>query len=94
MFEKILHEMRARVRAGRMAMGVHAIDEMHADGLTLDDLKQCILVGRIVERQFDEDFVENKYIIEGETLTEDEFIHVVAKLGTKNTVVITSYRVW
>ena len=43
MFEKILYEMRARVRVGRMAMSTHAIDEMHADWLTVDDLKQCLL---------------------------------------------------
>ena len=94
MFQKILSEMRDRVRAGQVAMSIHAIEEMQLDGLTLDDLKQCILTGRIVERQFDELFAENKYLIESATLDSAEFIHVVAKLGKKNTVIITMYRVW
>jgi len=92
MFDKILVEMRARVRAGRIAMSIHATDEMHLDGLTLDDLKHSILTGRIVERQFDQVFAEYKYVIEGPTLDDDEIIHVVAKLGKRNTVVITTYR--
>ncbi len=93
MFDKILAEMRARVRNGRLAMSIHATDEMHVDGLTLDDLKQCILKGRIVERQFDEAYAENKYVIEGPTLKRADIIHVLAKLGKRNTVVITTYRV-
>jgi hypothetical protein len=94
MYEKVLYEMRARVRLGRMAISIHTLDEMRDDELIPDDLKNCILTGRIVERQFDEDYAENKYVIEGATLNPSEFIHVVAKLGRKNTVVITAYRVW
>lgn len=94
MFDKILAEMRSRVRAGRVAMSIHAIEEMREDGLSLDDLKQCILTGSIVDRQFDEVYDSYKYVIEGETLEVEDFIHVVAKLGKKNTVVITIYRVF
>jgi len=93
MFAKVLTEMRVCVRAGRLAMSVHAVEEMHADGLTLDDLKECLLTGQVVERQFDDSFSEYKYIVEGSTLTFDEIIHVVAKLGKHNTVIITTYRV-
>lgn len=39
-------------------------------------------------------YAENKYVIEGASLEPAEFIQVVAKLGRKNTVVITTYRVW
>jgi hypothetical protein len=66
---------------------------MREERLSLDNLKQCILTGEIVERQFDEVYDSYKYVIEGETLEIGEFIHVVAKLGRKNTVVITTYRV-
>ena len=93
MHPKILNEMRSRVRAGRLAMTPHGLDELYADGLTMDDLRHCILNGQIVERQFDDFFAEYKYVIEGETETYDEIIHVVAKLGKRNTVVITTYRV-
>lgn len=94
MYEKVLREMRERVRLGRFALSIHAIDEMRNDDLIPDDLKNCILTGRIVERQFDEAYAENKYVIEGASLEPAEFIQVVAKLGRKNTVVITTYRVW
>jgi Domain of unknown function (DUF4258) len=94
MYDKILHEMRSRVRAGKLAISIHAREEMDLDGLILDDLKYCILTGAIVERQFDDLFVEYKYVIEGATLDPDEFIHVVAKLGKRNAVIITTYRVW
>jgi len=94
MHEKILHEMRARVRLGRIAISVHALDEMRNDNLIPDDLSNCILTGRIIERQFDEAYADYKYVIEGESLDPSEFIHVAAKLGRRNTVVITTYRVW
>jgi len=51
------------------------------------------LNGQIVERQWDNDFAEYKYVIEGETTEPDDFLHVMAKLGSHNTVVITVYRV-
>lgn len=94
MFERILWEMRARVRAGHLAMTIHAIEEMMADELTLEDLKRCILKGAIIERQEDDSPPEYKYVIQGQTLDPEELIHVVAKLGKKNTVVITTYRVF
>ncbi len=94
MHDKILCEMRARVRAGNLAISIHALKEMDLDGLTVDDLKQCILTGAIVERQRDDLFVEYKYVVEGATLDPGEFIHVVAKLGKRNAVIITTYRVW
>ncbi|MFN0119038.1 MAG: DUF4258 domain-containing protein [Blastocatellia bacterium] len=86
-------EMRERVRAGQIAMTIHAIEEMHADGLIMEDLIQAILTGMIVARQYDKEFDEYKYIIEGMTLAPGEMIQVVAKPGRKNTVVITMYRI-
>lgn len=93
MHDKILREMRTRVRIGKLAMSLHAAEEMDLDGLTVDDLKHCILTGAIVERQWDDLFVEYKYVIEGASLDPEEFIHVVAKLGKRNTVIITTYRI-
>lgn len=94
MYEKILHEMRARVRRGNLAITVQGRREMFNDGLLVSDVKNCLLKGRIVERQWDEDFAEFKYLIEGTATGNDEFIHVTAKLSTQNTVIITVYRVW
>ncbi|MBP6823200.1 MAG: DUF4258 domain-containing protein [Acidobacteria bacterium] len=94
MYEKILYEMRARVRRGRLIITVHGRQEMFNDGLLASDVKNCLLKGRIVERQWDEDFAEFKYLVEGPSNDVEDFIHVAAKLGTEDTVVITVYRVW
>lgn len=83
--------MRRAVRAGRVIMSNHAVKEMKEDGLTLDDVFNVILTGTIVEEQYDPQYRENKYIIYGDSLNDDE-IGVVAKLGrNENTVVITVY---
>jgi hypothetical protein len=55
------------------------------------DLEHRILIGEIVERQWDEDFHEWKYVVEGAS-TDGEDMTVVAKLGFKdNVVVITTF---
>jgi len=66
---------------------------MYNDGLLAVDVERCILKGKIIERQWDDDFVEYKYLIEGPTTELEEDLHVVAKLGPRDTVVITVYRV-
>ena len=58
MYERILHEMRARVRSGNLTITVHGRREMYDDGLFAYDMKNCLLKGRIIERQWDEDFAE------------------------------------
>lgn len=93
MYETILREMRARVRRGNLVITVHGRQEMYSDGLLAVDVESCILKGSIVERQWDQDYAEYKYVIDGETTYSDEFIHVVAKLGSNDTVVITVYRI-
>ena len=93
MYERILREMRARVRRGNLIITVHGRQEMYRDSLLAADVEFCILKGSMVERQWDEDYAEYKYVIEGATTNADEFIHVVAKLGSNDTVVITVYRV-
>jgi hypothetical protein len=51
------------------------------------DVEQCILSGRIVERQKDRQTGEWKYIIVGRTLNSAE-ASVVAKLGPTGKVVV------
>lgn len=85
--------MRARVRRGNLVITVHGRQEMFNDGLLAVDVEHCILTGAIVERQLDDEFAEYKYLIEGETAESGAFIHVVAKLGPYNTVIITVYKV-
>lgn len=63
---------------------------MDADGLLKVDVMNCILYGEIVTRQWDDDFQEWKYLVDGETIEGFEF-EIVAKLKRDNTVVITAY---
>jgi hypothetical protein len=94
MFQRVLIEMRRRVRAGHMALTIHAREEMYNDRLTTDDLENGILRGSIVERQWDEGWQEWKYIIAGET-PDGRSIQIVAKLGHRSdTLIITVYRVF
>lgn len=92
MFEQILAEMQSAARARRVYLTEHARDEMADDGLNFGDVICCILTGEIIEQQFDEQRNENKYVIYGDCLNEDE-IAVVAKLTYNLKVgVITVYR--
>lgn len=92
MFERILAEMRKAARAGLVYLTEHARDEMADDSLTFQDVINCILTGDIVECQYDAARDENKYVIYGDCVSEDEMA-VVAKLTYNNSVgVITVYR--
>ena len=92
MFKKTLIEMRHRVRNGKMTLTLHAVEEMYDDELLPSDLEHCILFGAIHERQWDEDWHEWKYVIEG-TATDGSPLEAVAKLGRDDdTIVITVYR--
>lgn len=91
MLDRILRRLQALVRASEYLMTVHGHEEMQADGLTVYDVEQVILTGRIVERQRDRRRKEWKYLVEGATLTGDAAI-VVAKIGpTGKLVIVTVY---
>jgi hypothetical protein len=84
--------MRKAARAEHAYLTEHARDEMALDNLTFRDVIRCILTGEIVEQQFDPERGEYKYIIYGDSVTEDEMA-VVAKLTYNHRVgVITAYR--
>jgi hypothetical protein len=63
MFERILQQMREKVRALRYVMTLHAEEEMDGDGLSIFDVEQVILTGQIVERQKDAETGEWKYLV-------------------------------
>ena len=91
MEEVILRKMRAAVEAGRLVLTEHAVDEMIVDDLFQFDLEHYILTGDITEKQWDDDWREWKYVIEGES-TDGLAVVVVAKLGAHtNVVVITTF---
>ena len=75
-----------------MVMTLHAEEEMNDDDLSIFDIENCILTGRVVERQKDHDTSEWKYLIQGRTLADAEIV-VVAKLSlTGKLVIITVYQ--
>ena len=61
MYERILEQMRARIRRAAYVVTVHARKEMNEDNLSVFDVEHCILVGQIIERQGDQTTLEWKY---------------------------------
>ena len=57
---RILEKIRARVRAHRYVMTLHAEDEMEEDGLGIFDVENALLIGSIVGRQTDRQSRERK----------------------------------
>jgi hypothetical protein len=92
-FDHILQRIRQKVRAFDYVMTIHAEEEMEDDDLSILDVEQAILTGEIIERQHDQETGEWKYLIAGNTLTDEPLI-VVGKLSlTGNPVLITVYSV-
>ncbi len=93
MFADVLKKFRVCVRNGNLVVTQHAFEEMNDDDLLQVDVEHCILVGEIIERQWDEQWREWKYIMNGES-TDGKIIEVVLKSGhSSNVVVITTYLV-
>jgi hypothetical protein len=91
MFDRILKEMRDKIRKLEYIMTIHADDEMNDDCLTIFDVERCILTGRILERQKDKDTAEWKYRINGRSLSNNE-VEIIAKISpTGKLVIITLY---
>ncbi len=92
MLTRILQQIRKSVREDTIVVTQHAFDEMLNEDILQADVKHCLLTGRIIIRQWDEDWQEWKYVIAGVTLMDDE-IEVVVKLNVlRHAVVITTYR--
>lgn len=68
MYERVLRQMREKIRTRQYVMTLHAEEEMDDDNLTIFDVERTILTGELTERQ--EDYVtgEWKYLIAGESL--------------------------
>ena len=83
--------IRDLVRSLNYVVSLHAAEELEDDNLTLLDLENIILTGRIVERQRDRQTSETKVLIRGHTLDGRE-AEVVVKLGpTGSLYIITVY---
>ena len=92
MYERILSQMRDKIRTRRYVMTIHAEEEMDEDNLSIFDVESIVLSGKIYERQKDAATAEWKYLITGETLAGEEAT-IVGKLSpTEKLVIITVYR--
>ena len=92
MFERILGQLREKIRTRQYVMTIHADEEMDNDGLTIFDVESVVLSGRIIERQKDQQSGDWKYLVKGETLNGENVI-TVTKIGpTGKLIFITVYR--
>ena len=60
--------IRDLVRSLTYLVSIHAAEELEDDNLTILDLENIVLTGRIVERQKDREARESKFIVRGRTL--------------------------
>ena len=85
--------LRDLVRSLNYVVSLHAAEELEDDNLTILDLENIILTGRIVERQKDSETRETKIVIRGPTL-DDRQAEAVAKVGRAGALyIITVYLV-
>ncbi|MEX2241034.1 MAG: DUF4258 domain-containing protein [Burkholderiales bacterium] len=85
--------IRDLVRALKYVVSLHAAEELEDENLTILDLENIILTGRIVERQKDRETRETKVVIRGRTLDAREAEAVVKVGPTGALYVITVYLV-
>lgn len=91
MFDRILKEMRDKIRSLEYIMSIHGEEEMNNDSLSIYDVEHCILTGKILERQRDKVTSEWKYRVKGKSLFGGE-LEVIAKIGpTGKLVIVTVY---
>ncbi len=94
MFDGVLRLMRECVVDGKLIFPFYSLAALDQDLLNRDDVRHCILSGEIVERQWDRNYNEYKYVIAG-SVEDGREIEVVAKLRQiGDTVIITVYCVY
>ena len=92
MFERILNQLREKVRTRQYVMTLHANEEMEEDELTIFDVESVVLSGSIIERQKDAASGEWKYLVKGESLAGKPVI-TVTKIGpTGKLIFVTVFR--
>jgi len=93
MYERILKQMRERIRTRQYIMTFHAEEEIADDNLSIFDIERVVLTGKIIERQKDKKTEEWKYIVEGETISADMAVGVGKLSITGKLVIITVYKI-
>jgi len=91
-FQRILKQIRGKVRQRQYVMTLHAEEEMSDDNLSIFDVERSLLTGEIVERQKDAVTGEWKYLVKGNTVAGDDMVTVTKVSPTGKLVIITVYR--
>jgi len=91
-FERILKQIREKIRRRQYVMTLHAEEEMSDDDLSIFDVERSLLTGEIIERQKDAVTDEWKYLVKGNTVAGDEMVTVAKISPTGKLVIITVYR--
>jgi hypothetical protein len=91
-FQRILKQIREKVRQRQYVMTLHAEEEMSEDNLSIFDVERSLLTGEIVERQKDVVTGAWKYLVKGDTVAGDEMMTVAKISPTGKLVIITVYR--
>jgi hypothetical protein len=91
-FQRILKQIREKVRQRQYVMTLHAEEEMSDDELSIFDVERSLLTGEIVERQKDVVTGEWKYLVKGGTVAGDDMVTVAKVSPTGKLVIITLYR--
>ena len=91
MFEQTLKRIHEQVHTLAYIMTHHALVEMENDGLTIFDVEQALLTGKITDRQKDRHSDEWKYVVEGQTLGAEIAVVVTKFTFTGVLVIITVY---
>jgi uncharacterized DUF497 family protein len=73
-------------------MTLHAEEEMEEDGLSILDVENALMTGRLVSRQTDRRSKERKYLVRGRSVDDARTVVVVVKFGpTALLVILTVY---
>jgi hypothetical protein len=91
MFERVLNQMREKVRALQYVMTLHAEEEMDGDDLSIFDVEQAILTGQITERQKDAETGGWKYLVRGKSVEGADVVAVARLSPTGKLIIITVY---
>jgi hypothetical protein len=91
MYERMLKCIREKIRNRQYVMTQHARKEMIDDDLSIYDVENGILNGKILERQKDKLTTEWKYCVRGETFKRDNVELIVKISPTGKLIIITVY---
>lgn len=71
-------------------MTLHADEEMDADGFTIVDVENALLMGELVGRQTDRESRERKYLIQGPSADQTVDLVIVVKFGLGDQLVVVT----